>query len=219
MTHALLFDMDGTLVHSDPIHAAVFIDLLAEYGIDMTAERYVAEFLGRRNDTIFAALLPNEDAEALDIEKERRFRTRLDEIPDLVPGARKLLERAKREHWKTALVTNACRENAQAVIDRFDLADLFDTVALGGDCARPKPAPDVYLAAMDRLAVAPADCIAYEDSPTGLAAARAAGVTVIGLASSLTEAELRAHGATATLRDFDDPALEPLLPLPIGPRP
>ena len=104
------------------------------------------------------------------------------------------------------------------MIARFALEDAFDTLALGEECARGKPAPDVYIKAMDDLAVTPSDCLAFEDSPTGLAAARDAGAQVIGMASSLDAAALRRHGATTTLTDFTDPALEPLLASK-GPRP
>lgn len=219
MTPALLFDMDGTLLHSDPLHAAVYIDLLADFGIPLTEARYTSEFLGRRNIEIFAEILPNEDAAALDYEKERRFRERLTEVPDLAVGARDLLERARDIGWATALVTNACRANAEAVLDRFDLADHFDLVALGEERSHGKPHPAVYLHAMSELNRSPDQCIAFEDSPTGLASARDAGAHVVGLTSSLDADTLRAHGAQHTLTDFSDPALIPVLQLFEGPRP
>lgn len=211
MRRALLFDMDGTLVHSDPIHAAVFVDMLAEHGIEMTVAHYTSQLLGRRNVEIFGELLPKRNALALDAEKEKRFRDRLVEIPDLVPGARDLLARARASGWGTALVTNACRANAEAVINRFGISAQFDTISIAEECPRGKPSPDVYVHAMEMIGANATDCLAFEDSPTGLAAAKAAGTVAIGLESSLSAETLRAAGATETLTNFTDPRLEPLL--------
>lgn len=215
----LLFDMDGTLLDSDPLHADVYIRMLSEYGVSITPEHYATHYLGRRNIEIFAEVLPDEDAVALDAEKEARFRARLTEIEALTPGAQTLLDQARRKLWPTALVTNACRANAEAVMNRFGLSAAFTTHSLAEDASKGKPDPEVYLRAMDTLSAVPQDCIAFEDSPTGLAAARAAGAYVVGMQSTLDPAELRRHGAHITVQDFNDPALERLLHATEGPRP
>lgn len=209
MIQALLFDLDGTLIDSDPIHVAVFIDFLAGYGVPMGAEEYERRLHGRLNADIFAEILPDEDPHEMSAAKEAEYRRRLDlmDQPPAIPGAAALIDRARARGWKLAVVTNAPRENAPAALAAVGLADRFDTIVTADDVPRGKPHPDPYLLAMRRLGVPPEACIVFEDSPSGLAAARAAGATVVGLTSSLSPDALADHGAALALADFTDPAL------------
>jgi beta-phosphoglucomutase-like phosphatase (HAD superfamily) len=90
-------------------------------------------------------------------------------------------------------------------------ADRIGTLVIGEECARPKPDPLPYREAMARLGVTPARAIAFEDSPSGLRAARASGAHVVGLATGLPEARLLAAGAHRVIADFTDPALTGVL--------
>jgi len=216
MPPALLFDMDGTLIDSDPLHSKIFIEFLGELGVEITEDDYISKFQGRRNEVIYAEFFPEGDGKAFDYEKEARYRARLDELPDLMPGTVDLLERAKADGIKTACVTNACRENLDAVFDRFDLAPLFDFAISADEVAKAKPDPELYLTAASSLSVAPEKCVAFEDSRSGLTAARASGAIVVGVMSSLDAATLKSHGAHGAIRDFTDPALERWLTNPQG---
>ncbi|MEM9343155.1 MAG: HAD family phosphatase [Pseudomonadota bacterium] len=216
MPPALLFDMDGTLIDSDPLHAKVFIEFLGELGVSITEEDYISRYQGLRNEDIYRELFTEGDAAAFNDEKEARYRKRLDELPDLMPGTRALLHRARADGARTGCVTNACKENLSAVFERFDLAPLFDFAISADDVSRPKPDPEIYLTAASSLSVAPEDCLVFEDSRSGLTAARTAGATVVGLMSSLDADTLKAHGAHGAIRDFTDPALEPWLTNPQG---
>lgn len=208
---ALLFDMDGTLIDSDPLHAEVFVAFLAERGLAITEADYHARFHGRRNEDIFAEILPEEDPWALHEEKEARFRARLGDRAEPLAGVRAVLARAEAEGWRTAVVTNACRENLEAVLAATGLAARFHARALAEECTRGKPDPEVYARAMEALGVLPEHAIAFEDSPSGLAAARGAGAFTVGVATTLAPEALLARGAQATIRDFADPALEAVL--------
>lgn len=209
MIQALLFDLDGTLINSDPIHVAVFIDFLGGYGVPMSAEEYDRRIHGRLNADIFAEFLPDQDPAEMSAAKEAEYRRRLKllDTPPSVPGGADFIAQARAKGWKLAVVTNAPRENAPAALATLGLEGQFDTIVTADDVPRGKPHPDPYLLAMDRLGVRPEHCLAFEDSPSGLASASAAGATVIGLASSLTPQALVAHGAKLALTDFTDPAL------------
>lgn len=207
MMAALLFDLDGTMLVSDPIHEAVFRALWAEYGLAVEDDFYVKRVLGRHNRDIFADFLPGEDAAALDIRKEAMFRARLPHPYPATPGLADLLTEARRNGWGLAVVTNAMRPNVDAMLDAIGFDGAFDTIVCGDDHPPGKPDPGVYLAAMDELNARPEDCIAFEDSPAGVRAAAGAGVFTIGLRSSLDDGALRAAGASATIQDFTDPAL------------
>ena len=165
MHPALLFDLDGTLLHSDPLHAAVFIELFAARGRAIDDGFYLREIHGRQNIDIFSEHFPDEDPHALSEAKEAAI----------------------------------------------GLADRFATLIIGDECARGKPDPAPYIAAMKALQVAPERSIAFEDSPSGMRAAQASGALAIGIRSSLSDAALRSAGAAATIQDFKDPALPALL--------
>ncbi len=214
---ALLFDLDGTLLDSDPLHLSVFAEVLAPYGYDVDEAFYRDRIHGRHNTDTFGDLTPDEDPGEMDRLKERKFRDLLasrhvNETPGLVP----LLDRAEAAGLPFAVATNAPRENAEAMLKAIGLRDRFGVVISADDCENGKPAPDPYLLAARHLGADPAAALAFEDSPSGLAAARAAGCTVIGLPSTLTPDQLRDKGAHHVIQDFNDPALEPLLGLPTG---
>lgn len=207
MTAALLFDLDGTLIDTDPIHAAVFIKMFAARGRIIDTAFYMANIHGRMNEEIFAEHIPGEDPHALSQSKEHAFRARLGETMPSTPGLQALLALAADRAIATAVVTNAPRENAEAMLISLGLIEAFDTLVIGDECTAGKPDPAPYAEAMRRLGAEPEHCIAFEDSPAGLASARAAGAYCIGLRSSLDDAALRAAGARDSIADFTDPSL------------
>ncbi|GGH24025.1 haloacid dehalogenase superfamily, subfamily IA, variant 3 with third motif having DD or ED [Cribrihabitans marinus] len=212
MPRALLFDLDGTLLHSDPIHETVFEELWAARGLEAPEGFYMTHIHGRLNVDVFAEFLPDEpDPQGLSEWKEAQFRDRLPRPYPATPGAAALIGRAETEGWRMAVVTNAMRLNAEAMLQAIGLRGAFETIVIGEECSRAKPHPDPYLAAMRDLGVAPSDCVAFEDSPSGLRSAAASGAFTIGVRSGLDDAALRAAGARATIQDFNDPALPDLL--------
>lgn len=211
MIHALLFDLDGTLLASDPLHAEAFIALFAEHGRTIDTAFYNARIHGRLNAEIFAEFFPDADGAAMAEAKEAAFRDLLGPSASPMPGLTALLDRADAQGWRTAVVTNAPRINAEFMLKAIGLADRFDTVVVSDECAAGKPDPAPYREALRRLDCAPRAARAFEDSPSGIRSAVAAGITTLGLRSSLPDIALRAAGAAASLADFTDPALEPYL--------
>jgi len=208
---ALLFDLDGTMLDTDRMHFAVFRDMLSERGREVDEAFYLSDVHGRINADVFSELFPGEDAEALSQAKEAEFRRRLPRPYPATPGLRDFMKRARAEGLRIAVVTNAMRPNAEAILAATGLGDLVDHVVIAEECPQGKPHPAPYLAAMEHFALSPAACAAFEDSPSGLAAARAAGLDCVGVRSSLGDAALRAAGARFSVEDFTDPALGPLL--------
>ncbi len=208
---ALLFDLDGTMLNTDAIHRAVFTDMMRPYGIEVDEAFYMANVHGRLNADFFAEWLPEEDAQGLSEAKEAEFRRRLPRPFPAMPGVMELLETCAVKGWDRAVVTNAMRLNAEAMLGAIGARDFFDVIVIGEECARGKPHPDPYAEAMRQLDVAARDCIAFEDSPSGVRSAAAAGAYTVGIRSGLTDAELRAAGADITLQDFTDPGLAGVL--------
>lgn len=217
MPDALLFDLDGTLLDSDPLHREVFAELLAPYGHDVDADFYARKIHGRLNRDVFAELTPGLDRDRMDWDKEALFRDLLARRgANPTPGLVAFLDRAGQAALPAAVVTNACRLNAEAMLAALGLRDRFGAVISAEECAAGKPDPAPYLAGAEALGVRPARCLAFEDSGSGLEAARAAGCTVVGLTSTLSPQELRAAGAHHVIQDFTDPALGPLLGVDTG---
>jgi HAD superfamily hydrolase (TIGR01509 family) len=208
---ALLFDLDGTLIDTDHLHFAVFRDLLAAAGQQIDKQYYLDHMHGQMNAAIFSRLMPDADPDEMSDRKEAAFRDLLAGSVPPMPGTEALLGFARARGWGLAVVTNAPRANAAAMLAAIGLSDAFDTLVIGEECSAGKPHPEPYATAMSRLDVAPGDCIAFEDSPSGIRSARAAGALTLGMRSSLDDAALRAAGAHASIADFNDPALTPLL--------
>jgi beta-phosphoglucomutase len=204
---ALLFDLDGTLIFSDPLHRAVFAEVLAPWGVDLTEAVYARHVHGRLNADIFADLAPGGDPVALGDAKEAEFRRRLGGQADPLPGAPAFLDWAAAAGIPCAVVTNAPRANAAAMLAAIGLADRFPVVIAEGDAAAAKPDPAPYLLAAARLGVAPGACVVFEDSPAGIRAGLAAGARVVGLATSLPAAQLSALGAWLAITDYTDERL------------
>ncbi|MCA2011365.1 HAD family phosphatase [Cereibacter sphaeroides] len=214
---ALLFDLDGTMLHTDPIHYQIYVELMAARGIQIDEAFYNAHVHGRINSDVFREFLPEEtDPQGLSDAKEAEFRRRLPRPYPAMPGLTALLDRAEAAGHAMAVVTNANPLNAEAMLQAIGERSRFDIVISGEKCARGKPHPDPYLTAMDRLGIAPELCIAFEDSPAGIRSARDAGARVIGIRSSLSHDALIAAGAHASIQDFTDPALEQHLERPEG---
>jgi beta-phosphoglucomutase len=204
---ALLFDLDGTLVDTDPLHLAAFRDVFAPFGLSLDPETYATRIMGQSNAAIGAEFLPGESLQtrrALLDRKEALFREALAGTAPR-PGVVALLDWADRMGAPTAIVTNAPRANADGILAAIGLTGRFGTLVIGDELARAKPDPLPYLTAMERLGAAPADSIAFEDSLSGLRAARASGAHVFALRGALPDAALA--DAHAIIDDFTAPAL------------
>jgi len=211
-----LFDLDGTMCHSDPVHFVVFDELARRTGVlpgGMTEEYFKANIAGGANESIFARMFPERSVEErarMADEKEAEFRERLKtEHLERAGGLTELLNAFDRAGVKTCVVTNAPRENAEAMLERLGLREYFgERLVIGTECARSKPHPDPYLEGMRRCGVEDASaCVAFEDSPTGARAAVAAKIPTVGILSSQSEETLTGAGCFLCVADFTSPAL------------
>jgi beta-phosphoglucomutase len=209
MLKALIFDMDGTLVHSDPVHLQAFVEILNPEGVTVDEDVYRSTIIGRTNEAIFATLLPHrsiEEHEAFADEKEATFRRLSLDLKPL-EGLLDLLDWARERGIGIALVTNAPRLNAEHMLDVLGLTERFPVQITIDQVERGKPDPLPYLTALERLGVRADEALAFEDSPSGMKAAKAAGLFSFGVLTGLTAQEMREVGADATIDDFHAPAL------------
>ncbi|QFU15576.1 HAD family hydrolase [Microvirga thermotolerans] len=213
MLKALIFDMDGTLVHSDPIHLQAFVEVLGPEGVVIDDVVFRNSIIGHTNESIFATLLPNhsvEEHEEFARRKEAAFRRLATNLKPL-DGLPDLLDWADASGIHLALVTNAPILNATHMLDIIGVTERFAVKVTIEDVARGKPDPLPYLTALDRLGIAAHEAIAFEDSPSGMKAAKGAGLFSFGMLTGLKAEEMAALGADRTIADFHDRALWEIL--------
>jgi HAD superfamily hydrolase (TIGR01509 family) len=207
---ALLFDIDGTLADTDPLHLAAFNRVFGPHGHTFDHARFGKELQGFSNASIGERFLAHEPPERRTIilgEKERIFRELVSGQIEPVPGLLALLDRADSANVPMVAVTNAPRANAELLLSGLGIARRFKAVVIGDELAHGKPHPLPYLEGL-RLAGASASAsLAFEDSRSGIRSATAAGIATIGMRTGLSHADLVAAGAVASARAFDDPEL------------
>lgn len=213
MLSAILFDLDGTLVNSDPVHFLTWQEVLAKFGISIDRDFYQKHISGRLNSAIVRDILPQlslEEGLKFADAKEARFRQIGTQLQPM-DGLLELLDWSASRQLKQAVVTNAPRANAQFMLEVLQLTSVFSTVVLAEEAPRGKPDPAPYLIALDRLNVNSYKAIAFEDSTSGILSATGAGLYTIGVASTHDPQQLIAAGANMAIADFTDPQLWKLL--------
>jgi HAD superfamily hydrolase (TIGR01509 family) len=183
----VLFDLDGVLADTEPLHWAAYREVLLELGVDVGLEEYRHRFIcrgGRPEYAVEAYGLPI-TADELRARKLPRYLDRLRRGVPPRPGARAALERL-RGGWQTAVATNSVRTEVDLILGSLGLASLLDTVVTREDYRTAKPAPDAYLTAATRLGLRAEECVVIEDTPRGLGAALAAGMRAVALPNELT---------------------------------
>ncbi|AFZ67286.1 HAD family hydrolase [Deinococcus peraridilitoris] len=213
---ALLFDIDGTLTATDPLHFQAWAQSLRKHGLNIDEAIYQQRISGRLNPDIVADLLPAlgaDETEAFIAQKEETFRALATSIMAL-PGLSELLHWARQHDLPCAVVSNAPRDNAVFVLSTLGLDRTFAHIVLADDLPRGKPFPDPYLEALRRLGVNARDTFAFEDSPSGVRSAVAAGIPTVGLTTGHGEEALQEAGAALIVPNFADPRLPQFLGVP-----
>jgi beta-phosphoglucomutase family hydrolase len=215
MDGAVIFDMDGVLVLSLPAHWVAWQATAAAHGVEMTREMFL-RCNGLTNPDICALLwgsraTPEFVARVADA-KDRAFRDAIGIDVPLAPGCRALLTALQANGVRLAVGTSAPRENVDLVLDRGGIRAFFGAVVYEGMVRRGKPAPDVFLRAAELLGVPPRRCVVVEDAPTGVRAARAAGMAAVGVATNHAEQELLHAGARLVVPDLASLLPEQLQP-------
>jgi HAD superfamily hydrolase (TIGR01509 family) len=217
---ALLFDLDGTLVESDPLHFVAFQEAFAPFGVTVDEDQYRRLIMGAPNSAIGEAFLPHlpiAQREKIIDAKEAAFRRAFRNAKP-TKGIVALLDFAETAGFAVALVTNAPRANAELMLATLGLAERFPLLVIGAELPRSKPDPLPYLTALQLTGAEAACSIAFEDSLSGIRAAAAAGLAVVGLTTGLDEATLIGVGATFGVADFTDPRIADLIAARTGSR-
>jgi sugar-phosphatase len=189
---AAVFDLDGTIVDSEPRGLLALRRLFDDYRVRYD-EALLRRFVGRRGPEVFAELdhlFPGRHPAQLSAEVEAYFHEPGQSPPPALPGAIELAGEIHRQGDPLALVTSAGHDHAVPTLNRLGLLGLFSVIVAGDDVTLGKPDPEGYRLASAELGVPPWRCVAFEDSPAGLAAARAAGMYCVAVATTHEPSEL-----------------------------
>ncbi|HEX7103762.1 MAG TPA: HAD family phosphatase [Nitrolancea sp.] len=195
---AVLFDMDGVLIDSEPAHAAAINEAVGDFGLAPFSkaifERY---FYGRTDYSGFVDYLTAIDRLDLTIADlmiatsaayERRFASDVRGYPDALDA----LRAASARGYRVAIVSGARNHEIELAVARFELAPFLDAIIGGDDVPTGKPDPAPYLAGANRLDIQPEHCVVIEDAPAGIASARAAGMRCLAAQRFRDPAQLAA---------------------------
>ncbi|MBI2811097.1 MAG: HAD family phosphatase [Candidatus Melainabacteria bacterium] len=179
---ALIFDMDGVLIDSEPLHLMAYQEFLKDFGVTFS-EADNRPFLGRKDSELAEYLISQHqlpfDALQL-VEKKEEVLAHLFSIKlEAMPG--KILQEAQSISLPCAVASSATLPTIKNVTQSLDIARYFQTLTSGDEVAHGKPAPDVYLLAAERIGVLPINCLVIEDSFNGVLAAKAAGMKCIAI--------------------------------------
>jgi len=188
-----VFDMDGVIVHSNPVHKETIKDFCIKYKQNVTDPFLEERVWGRTNKEwipeVFG-VISEEYCNELADEKEKMFRDRFDPKSAVIPGIVSFLEKLRNESIPAIVATSAPSENADFILSELQITDYFKDVLDSSDVDKGKPEPEVYLKAANRLGLPPAKCIVFEDSLAGVEAGVRAGSKVVGVSSTHSDEEL-----------------------------
>ncbi|GAA4458066.1 HAD family hydrolase [Nibrella saemangeumensis] len=209
---ALIFDMDGTMIDSNPTHKEAFERFFAQYDIEMTDEDFINYVSGRMNPDImkhfFGDAISSQKITALTREKELLFQELFAPKIKPIKGLLPFLKKAREKGIPMALATSAPKMNIEFVFTHIPLSDYFPHIVHDRNVKKGKPAPEIFLKAARKLRYPPERCIVFEDSKAGVEAAQAAGMTVVVLTTTHSAGEL--EGADWVINDFSEATITKL---------
>ncbi len=204
---AVMFDMDGTIVDNVPLHQQVWQEFAHLNGLNPSEEQL--EFAkGRRASEVIAFLfgetLSQEEISRLIQERQVLYRKRLAEtnIVRLIPGVEEFLSGLGKLGISRILATDALPANVEAMFTKFSLSRYFEAVVTSDNVQHGKPNPEIFVTAAQRAGAKPEDCLVAEDSAAGVAAAKAARCSCLGLLTTQSEADLKRESVDFIAADY-----------------
>ncbi|MHC5083566.1 MAG: HAD family hydrolase [Planctomycetota bacterium] len=203
----VIFDVDGTMVNNTPYHRQAWFELCRRHNIELTGQDYLDKVHARSNDRIVPALFGPDVTEAfirqIETEKETIYQDSFRPVLKEITGLTELLGDLFEMGIPLAAASNSPKTNVDFVLDGLGIGQYFNTVINRDMVQIGKPNPEVLLKSAAGLGCAPQNCLLFEDSPSGFAAARNAKMPYVVIAAATEPEELvQAHDAKAIYTDF-----------------
>lgn len=211
---AILFDMDGVIVDSEPLHVAAFQSALKRYGHNLTHDHYKRYFAGKTDETGFKLYFDFVgETVSIPVIMDEKAKAYLELAADQLnpyPGVIECIHDLTKRQVPLALVTGSLRVEVDVTLKTFQLIDDFKVVVTAEDVTQSKPSPEGYLKGAKTLGIAPSECLVIEDSQSGVQAARNAKMRCVALTTTHTKEELVGAGATSILTQLSPGCLDEL---------
>jgi len=215
MIEGLIFDMDGVIIDSHPVHLTAWSKFLATVGKAVSNEELAFILEGRRREDIlrhFLGHLPASKIVEYGRQKDQFFHANFQNVK-LIPGVCDLLEKAAVLQLQAAIATSASARRTRGTLRRLGLEEKFSVIVTGDDVKAGKPDPEVYKLAAERMNLSTEKLLALEDAPCGVQAAKSAGMKCVGVSTNGRAEVLRRSGAEFVIPDFRNHHIERVLQL------
>jgi HAD superfamily hydrolase (TIGR01509 family) len=187
---AVIFDMDGVLINSEPLHFRATQEILERYGVTMTEADYFSRYIAYSDWEVMELLLSDPAVRPAAAEaKSRRYLELVGSGIPAFPDGLDLLGRV--DGWRVALATGSMRCEAELALGSLGIRDRFQAIVTREDCVNGKPHPEPFLRAAEGLGLPSNRCVVVEDSPGGIRAAKAAGMRCVAVTHSCPKNSLR----------------------------
>ena len=218
MNCAVILDMDGVIIDSNPFHRMAWKEFLEIHGVEVNEDMFKHVIFGTTGDHSIRTLLqpPELTTEQLSLyleEIDTTYRRIVSGNEQIFPvdGLYNFLDFIKEIGFKIALATSAPPENISLILERLGITEYFDVIVDKTQVTNGKPDPEVYLKTVENLKTESEYCLVFEDSLSGVHSAIQAGIRVIGVTTSHTAEELSQAGTIYNIDDFNDPSLPDML--------
>ncbi len=203
---AVVFDMDGVIVDSNPVHVVALKQYCQKLGLSLSEEFMEKNIFGRTNRdwlyNVFQGNITEEEIRYHSEEKERLFRKLFEPIIKPVKGLVDFLKLLKANRIRIALATSAIAANVDFVLEKTCTKEFFDLVVDESFVNEGKPDPEIYLKTAQLLELPPGKCVVFEDSFSGVEAARRAGCKVVAVTTTHRAHEFQ--NVDIIINNFDD---------------
>lgn len=214
MTHlkGLIFDLDGTLTLTQALHFQTFAQIFKKFGVTYTQEEDILQYAGKGAELTFEGVFANRKVHATPeqiteaIAERRRLYDELiatTEIP-VVNGVREFLARMKQAGMKMVVASGNRLEAIEVILKKTGIRDYFEAIVTSKDVSAPKPSPEIFLKAAEKLGLKPEECVVFEDAANGIQAAKGGHIPCIALTTGASKENLMAAGATLVVKDYTE---------------
>lgn len=205
---AIIFDMDGVIVDSEPLHVEAELATCEHFEVDAPGEVW-QHFKGTTSMKFWGHLIDNYARSALDINEVVNFCSKsyleiAKEKLAPIKGSLEFIKFARVKFGKLALVTSGLRAHQEMVFEKFGLFPYFDAITTGNDIIHGKPHPEPYNIAVSKIDMPAENCMVIEDSDNGIISAKGAGCLAVGITTTFSKDRLERAGANFVVNDYEE---------------
>ncbi|MGB1448763.1 MAG: HAD family hydrolase [Flavobacteriaceae bacterium] len=203
---AFIFDMDGTLTDNMDFHHQAWMEFIVAKGLGIDAETFERDYHKGTLIEVMARFFPHlkseEELRKVGNEKEALYRNTYGHLLQPLPGLHAFFDGLKEKKLPIGLATMGDQNNLEMTLKQLEITSYFHSTTGGDQIEKGKPHPEIFLLAAKKLGVAPQDCLAFEDTQSGIQAAQAAGMPVVGIATQFSKRALMDLGCVEAIKDY-----------------